>query len=230
MDSTHQSSKKDLKICELVIQARRRRKESFESLQNVKQNLQPSRSLLQNSVEHENSPVDQALRETGAPMTGATRTCRHSNCYFNIFRFWSLRWFHSLSLSGSILQCTSLIPQSPAPAPESSCPCPPDVLSRVYSIQKHHLIVFVALLFLILSCSPEVDSLSLPTRHYCECVLRTLVRAHRTFALKTASHFVNPAQFSLVRCSSVFASLLLLCSFGCWRNKLGKFQWRRRKK
>ncbi len=55
VDSTHQSSKKDLKICELVIQARRRRKESFERLQNVKQNLQPSRSLLQNSVEHENS-------------------------------------------------------------------------------------------------------------------------------------------------------------------------------
>jgi hypothetical protein len=39
VDSTHQSSKKDLKIFELVIQARRRRKESFERLQNVKQNL-----------------------------------------------------------------------------------------------------------------------------------------------------------------------------------------------
>jgi hypothetical protein len=57
VDSTHQSCKKDLKICELVIQARRR-KERFERLQNVKQNLQPSRSLVQNSVEHENSPVD----------------------------------------------------------------------------------------------------------------------------------------------------------------------------
>ncbi len=125
----------------------------------------------------------------------------------NIFRFWSLRWSHSLNLSGSILQCTYLIPQSPAPAPELSCPCPPDVISRVYSIQKHHLIVFVAVLFLNLSCIREVDSLSLPTRHYCECVLGTLVRAHRTFALKAASHFVNPAQFSLVRCSSVFASL-----------------------
>jgi hypothetical protein len=73
VESTHQSSKKDLKICELVIKLRRRRKDSFERLQNVKQNLQTSRSLLQNSSwlpKHENSPVDQALRETGAPMTG----------------------------------------------------------------------------------------------------------------------------------------------------------------